>query len=450
MLSLFMPAFSQNPHISYDFNDYIKKKRLEIIKKKKNIETLKKHVENLQERAKSFVLRTQIHAKRKLENQIKETLHKIECIENDQSLYEFETKVEPFMLMYKWYMERVSSNNGVLFKNKVYSQKPLPSRKYRKLQNKKSSCASVNSIFEIQESNSMDIHDTNNELLRKMDLDNEQKANLIFMQAVAEIEGHSKPLITIDHDMCEICKVPMVYNPVSSKLVCQNCFREIDDVEATITSIGYNDQTEKSTYTYQRMNHFNNWLSKLFDNYNITIPQEVVKTVVKHYYMNCKRIGVMNREHIINRIKEITEEEVLHILKSLTKAGFTQYKQYTIHSSKIVAMITGKEIHLVTVEQKEELRNMFMRCQEPYFKKYSLGVRHNFLHYGYTLYKFCQIKGWNHLLPMFPLLKGFDKIDQHETIFKQLCADLNWPFIPISRKQQQKKIVTCMNRFFEG
>ena len=56
--------------------------------------------------------------------------------------------------------------------------------------------------------------------------------------------------------------------------------------------------------------------------------------------------------------------------------------------------------------------------------------RKNFLSYSYVLYKFCELLGEDEYLQYFPLLKSKEKLYQQDVIWKKICSDLQWEYIP--------------------
>lgn len=48
----------------------------------------------------------------------------------------------------------------------------------------------------------------------------------------------------------------------------------------------------------------------------------------------------------------------------------------------------------------------------------------------YTLYKFCELLGEDDYLQYFPLLKSNEKLYAQDQIWKKICKDLRWEFIP--------------------
>lgn len=48
----------------------------------------------------------------------------------------------------------------------------------------------------------------------------------------------------------------------------------------------------------------------------------------------------------------------------------------------------------------------------------------------YTLYKFCELLGEDEYLQYFPLLKSNEKLFAQDQIWRKICKDLRWEFIP--------------------
>jgi hypothetical protein len=75
---------------------------------------------------------------------------------------------------------------------------------------------------------------------------------------------------------------------------------------------------------------------------------------------------------------------------------------------------------------------MFDEIQIP-FEKYCKIVcpaRKNFLNYNYIFYKMCQLLSKDEFLSFFPLLKSREKLYEHDLIWKGICNDLRWEYIP--------------------
>ena len=69
-------------------------------------------------------------------------------------------------------------------------------------------------------------------------------------------------------------------------------------------------------------------------------------------------------------------------------------------------------------------------AMQPAFEKHCPKDRKNFLSYSYCLYKFFQLLGFEDYLNSFTLLKGRDKLHRQDQIFRKICVELNWEFVP--------------------
>ena len=110
--------------------------------------------------------------------------------------------------------------------------------------------------------------------------------------------------------------------------------------------------------------------------------------------------------------------------------GYEDYaNKYYEHINYIINRINGIPTPQFSPELEEKLCSMFRDIQGP-FLKHCPKDRKNFLSYSYVLYKFFQILGLNEYLKFFPLLKSREKLYIQDQIWKKICEELNWQFIP--------------------
>ena len=72
---------------------------------------------------------------------------------------------------------------------------------------------------------------------------------------------------------------------------------------------------------------------------------------------------------------------------------------------------------------------MFKEIQGPWMK-YCPSDRSNFFSYPYIFYKFFQLLDKDEYLPYCRLLKSREKLQEHDEVWKQICCDLKWQYIP--------------------
>jgi len=213
-------------------------------------------------------------------------------------------------------------------------------------------------------------------------------------------------------DKCKICKSNMLYTLTNSELICKQCgYTEKIIINSEKTS--YKDPPrEVSYFAYKRINHFNEWLAQFQAKESTEIPDTVYRDIHHEVERNFNL-----------SIKSISRPQVRGILKKL------EYNKYYEHIPHIINILTGKKAPSLTQQEEEHLRSLFKEIQIPFSNNCPEG-RKNFLSYSYVLHKFCELLEYDYLLSNFPLLKSREKLLQQDKIWKLICHDLHWQYIP--------------------
>ena len=214
-------------------------------------------------------------------------------------------------------------------------------------------------------------------------------------------------------DTCDRCGVGMLVMASDALLVCPSCSRTRLYVLATSSQTAYGEEVREFTsFSYKRHNHFQDWLNAFQAKESAEVPMDIVERVMAE--LHCRRVTSTGG---------ITTKKVREILKDL------KLRKYYDHTAQITARITGRPPPRMTPQQEEQCRLMF-RAVEASFEVHCPSGRRNFLSYSFCLFKFCELLGWRRFLSCFSLLKGKDKLQRQDQIFKAICADLDWEFIP--------------------
>jgi len=237
--------------------------------------------------------------------------------------------------------------------------------------------------------------------------------NSIRDELASRLEDVPPPVLMMREDMCPTCNVTMVVMASEARIGCPECSRTRPYMQSTSSHIPYGEEVEFASFSYKRQNHFQEWLNAIQAKENTEVSVDVINQVMEYLI---SKMGVESTNNI-------TQAHVRQALKELNMR-----KQYD-HTMQIFVSITGKKPPRFTTFHEEQLRLMFDAIQAP-FKKHQPSDRKNFLSYSYCLHKFCQILGLDHFLPYFQLLKGPEKLMRQDAIFKNICEELNWQFIP--------------------
>lgn len=238
----------------------------------------------------------------------------------------------------------------------------------------------------------------------------------IFVDYLIDVEKQ-----TIDRPIerfsttCHTCPDSNIFHfSDTSEMVCDGCGAIVEILISE--ELTYKEEQETSekivNYSYKRDNHFNEWLSQFQAQETTTIPPEVISQLRNEF-----------KKMKIKSLAEITHARVRALLKKL------KLNKYYEHVPYITNILSGIKPPKMPKELEEQLRMMFKDIQKP-FDDNCPSDRKNFLSYSYVLYKFCELLSEDSYLHYFPLLKSKEKLHQQDLIWKKICADLAWEFIP--------------------
>ena len=128
----------------------------------------------------------------------------------------------------------------------------------------------------------------------------------------------------------------------------------------------------------------------------------------------------MKKERI--DIHQLNNKRAKEILKKL---GYSKYYEHI----PFIKEKLGIKPPIMSPELEDKLCNLFMEIQAPY-AKYCPDGRVNFLNYYYTISKLCELLNETLFLPFFPVLKDREKRIEQDDIWKKICKELGWTFIP--------------------
>jgi hypothetical protein len=238
----------------------------------------------------------------------------------------------------------------------------------------------------------------------------------IYLDYLADVENMNVDRNTSKKvEDCEDCKTAnLLYFAETTDVVCGDCGKVVDIMlSEELTYREEQESTEKIiNYSYKRENHFNEWLSQFQAQEMTNIPPEVIDNL---------RIELKKLK--IKKLEDITHAKIRGLLKKL------KLNKYYEHVPYITNILNGINAPNMPQELEERLRIMFKDIQGP-FEKNCPPERKNFLSYSYVLYKFCELLGEDEYLQYFPLLKSKEKLYNQDVLFRKICEELKWEFIP--------------------
>lgn len=248
---------------------------------------------------------------------------------------------------------------------------------------------------------------------------NTNKKGIVYENYMRHMGMSSEVSKNLSENFCDSCQIGKLYDSVDSSLICPSCgdYKHIvfPNTSNTVVNQTNNDHTEATPYyCYKRSNHFSEWLSQLQGKETTYIPESVYDSLLSEL-----------KKERLTETSDITHSKIRLYLKKL------KLNKYYEHIPHIIRRLKNEPPPKIKPDIEETLRQMFFLIQEP-FKLHCPPNRKNFLSYSYTLYKMSEILGEDEMLEQFtlPLLKSRDKLSVQDKIWKGICTELNWEFIP--------------------
>lgn len=212
-------------------------------------------------------------------------------------------------------------------------------------------------------------------------------------------------------DICQIChKGELIPLEDEGIMVCNTCSRIIPYLIENEKPSYKEPPKEVCFYAYKRINHFKEIIAQFQGKETTQIPPDVIENI---------KLQVKKERIELSQITNIKTKEILK------KLGYNKYYEHI----PFIKDKLGIKPPIMSPELEETLYNLFIELQSPY-SKYCPDDRVNFLNYYYTAYKLCELLGEEKYLPLFPLLKDREKRIEQDYIWKKICEELDWEFIP--------------------
>ena len=259
----------------------------------------------------------------------------------------------------------------------------------------------VNNFFKIKEEidNSSNINQINN--------------NNIVLKYLSNVSDDFLDInnFVYQTDICQIChKGELIPLEEEGIMVCNICSRSIPYLIENEKPSYKEPPKEVCFYAYKRINHFKEILAQFQGKETTQIPPEVIENI---------KLQIKKERINISQITNIKTKEILK------KLGYNKYYEHI----PFIKDKLGIKPPIMSPELEETLCNLFVEIQASY-SKYCPDDRVNFLNYYYTLYKLCELLGENKYLEHLPMLKDPEKRMEQDVIWKKICQDLDWEFIP--------------------
>lgn len=215
---------------------------------------------------------------------------------------------------------------------------------------------------------------------------------------------------SVNTERCNKCNGELVIIDYEGVIVCKSCCNQERYLVEHEKPSYKEPPKEVNFYAYKRINHFREILAQFQAKESTQIDEEIIENVKKK----------ISKERI--EIHQLTNDKTKQILKIL---GYNKYYEHI----PFIKEKLGISPPTMSYELETKLCKLFLEIQKPY-SKFCPMQRVNFLNYYYVLYKLCELLDEDKYLKHFYMLKDPIKRMEQDEIWKKICKELSWEFIP--------------------
>lgn len=395
-----MSSLKTNKNLDSKHNeiiDYLKNKKNEIPNYKIQINELNLELDNMNDIISNETDIIKIMDIRKkiwnLENQIEELNKKIMNIEDNTEEEEYLLNTGDILLKYYDNSQSVVDNKTInileLFSSDKSKYNLVSGKEILKLKNN-----NKNKSEKVERISRKKLYEKYNSIISDNYIPRYNEDNIIQM------------------DICPNCNIELNLDQASGSIVCTGCGSQ-EKIIIDSDKPSYKDPPKELTsFCYKRINHLNEFLAQFQAKETTEIPDEIYNKILNE----------IKKQRITN-MADLTTNKLKDILKKINHTDYYEHRAY------IINQLNGLPPPTISPEVEEIIRNMFREIQIP-FEKHKPQVRKNFLSYSYVMYKFFELLELDEYLHCFQLLKNRGKLTEQDNIWKKICNELRWEFIP--------------------
>lgn len=165
-------------------------------------------------------------------------------------------------------------------------------------------------------------------------------------------------------------------------------------------------------YSYKRLNHFKEHLSRFQVKETIPIPQEIYNMIIAEFKKENSNTRISSKKY--------------HVKKCLQKYS---YQRYYENINQIIWHINGMSPLSISNEHMGKLCEMYQKYLEA-FERVKPPNRTGLLSIAYVIHKLFQILDYCEYLPYLDLSGSKNKLHLQDKLWEKVCQDLGWIYHP--------------------
>jgi ribosomal protein S27AE len=220
----------KTPAATLPLEKYLANARLEFQEQRKEIPKLLREVQTLKKKTEAMTHRYQIRIVKDTQLHIKELEKEVEIRQSMQRENEYEHIIAPYLNAYN---QRVEISQA---KNDIPRNITAPGCGKKK--------ETIDSYVQQYDATAT-------------------RQNAIVNEYLMQVSDESPKLALHTRDDCPLCNETLMLINSKAIMTCPKCGYSVTYLDATMSSMSYSDDVEFSSFSYKRINHFNEWLQQV-------------------------------------------------------------------------------------------------------------------------------------------------------------------------------------------
>ena len=266
-----------------------------------------------------------------------------------------------------------------------------------------------------KKANATSEHGAHDHALNSVHVNSESNLVSTYLSNVDENYIHSNAsLASSANNFCVYCKKgQLLVSDDDGYLVCDLCAASVTYIPENEKQSYKEPPKEVGTFLYQRSNHF----KEIVAQFQAKETTYIADTVIEKCRLQIKKERLTNDQLTYYKMREL-----------LRNLGYDSklYEHIPFIKNKL-----GIPPPIFSRDLEMKLYKMFDETLIP-FSKHQDDSRCNYIHYYFALYKMYELLGETRYAKDIPMLKEATIFMSQDEIWKNICRELNWKFIPTS------------------
>jgi hypothetical protein len=257
-------------------------------------------------------------------------------------------------------------------------------------------------------------------LVKRKEVAEELSKSVLFEEYMINVENDPSVMCKRTHQYSPFCcGVPCVFNKQESDMICMECGAAYYHQDIHVSNMTFDQEQSvgvPSNAVYKRSHHLMEHLAAFqgVNSGNQEVPEEVLEMIRQDFKKNRVTVDKINSHKVRAAIKKL-------------RLGSKNYE----FVADITHRLSGKPPPTLSWDMTDRILTMFYETQKAFDKVCPKTKRKSFLSYPFVIRNILNLLGENKIAEEFPLIASREKLSFQQSIWRDICKELQWEYIPV-------------------